>query len=316
LKRRRSTVELMKHATLILVLVIAIPACDRESEAPRQEVLVEAAKSDLPREAQSRTVPLSAETLREKGLALALKRDGSKMIPDESLKELEKLAPALLDADVLREVIREVPIEQLSGFKEPILASVEKIIPGKEDAVHRGFLGTVNLARDLHSKELPHLLFEHLTTVPPYAFPESDPEVGWGRGDHALEYSRGPQGVIAKTVVGFGDSEVMARYRELIKSADPQLKRIMAWGLGNSADMEDFDYLWDLRKATEDAGMKETIMRALNKIPITMSRVARYPVIGGANRSGRSPAELEEDAAACRVRLEDEGLTVRTTIWD
>jgi hypothetical protein len=258
--------------------------------------------------------PDSALLAEAKGLTL--KRDASGLITDEALSKLETIAPKLAQEGVLTDAIAAVPLEQLPRFKNLVFESLKMLAPQSGKAFNPKYDKAIRLGEDLDPKKLAPLVFEHLAIAPPYEFPTFELPGGWGDASLAQHAFKGTQGVIATTVVRYGDEALMARYRDQLRTASPQLQRVMAWALSRSSDAQDFEILWKLHSQTNDPAMADTAKRAMNAMARSMEALANDTAAKQTNRSSLSPDELKASANTIRERLKGANLSVQLTVWD
>jgi hypothetical protein len=270
----------------------------------------------LPHQPALQTPEANSSNVRASADALILDRAPSGLITEDSLRKLISISPQLLKTGILIDVVGSVPDEQIVSFKDVLLAAVKQLGPKAGEALNPKYPDAVRLAKRLKTPELASIVFDHLKLLPSYRFPTQPLPSGWGDAELSEHSSRGVQGLVASTVVELSNEDIMQRYRSMLRSAPPNLQRVMIWALGRSPDPEDFELLWQMRKQIDDAAELDTLKRALNAIPVSMERVARYPEARQIDRTNLSKAALEALAAKCRQRLNNANMVVSLTIWD
>lgn len=312
----------MKIQSFTLLACCVFACCERQntgSSLDPREVASAPSKKKSPISTQNveqkRLWPVEKD-LETKAIALVLTRTQTDRVRDDALAELESLAPQLIEAGILAERLGAVPNEQLPVFRTHLFNALKSLAPqpGK-NFDSKKYEATVRLTRELHTTELATLVFEHLKAVPPYIWPEASAPKAWASVELARNAARGTQGLIATTVVEYGDVQTMQSYRNELLSAPPELQRLMIWALGKSPELADFELLWTLRSQVS-GNWSDTLQRALNAIPNSMERVARFPEGGQVNREGLDSSTLEATAAACRLRLKEAEIVVSLTAED
>lgn len=295
----------MKTSSLTLFVLALVTSCDRNHSS-----------KPVAQQPKNGITASMLQNIRAEADALILSRTSSGQLSNEALTKLESIAPRLLEADVLVDVLSAVPLEQLPQFTDLVFEVVRKLGPKAGQAFNPKYEDAIRLAERLDPKKLAPLVFEHLAVAPPYEFPTSELPGGWGDGSLGVHAWKGTQGLIAATIVRYGDSELMERYRNQLNAASPELQRVMVWALSRSPDTQDFELLWKLHSQTNNPALSDTAKRAMNVIPRTMEALANGADTKETNRSGMSPDELKSKAKALRERLQVAKLSTLLTVWD
>ncbi len=301
----------MRTSSLTLFFLASLTACERDHASPpvtQSKPVAQQAKNEAPA-----SLP---QNIRGEIDALILSRTSSGQLSDDALAKLELLAPRLLELGALIDVLNAVPPEQLPRFTNLVFESVRRLGPKAGQTFNPKYEDAIRLAERLDPKQLAPLVFEDLVTVPPYEFPTSALPEGWGDAELGVHAWKGVQGLIATIIVRYGDNELMERYRNQLKTASPQLQRVMAWGLSRSPDIQDFEILWKLHSQTNNPALAETAKRAMNVIPQTMEALANGSDMRQVNRSRMPPDALRSKAKALRERLQLAKLDTQLTVWD
>lgn len=301
------------RTSLLLTFVVLVLATSCDSNHSSTPVASSKPVAQQPKHGITAPTP---QNLRTEADALILSRTISGQLSTEALAKLQSMAPRLLEADMLIEVLAAVPLEQLPWFTDLVFESVGELGPKPGQAFNPKYEGAILLAERLDPRRLAPLVFDHLTAVPPYEFPTFQLPGGWGDAALAQHASKGTQGVIAEIIVRYGDSELMARYRNQMKAASPQLQRVMAWALSRSLDPEDFELLWQLHSQAKDPAFADTVKRAMNVVPRTLRVAASGSDDHVVNRTGLSVDEMRSKAKSLQERLEGAMLSTPLTIWD
>ncbi len=266
--------------------------------------------------ASSEISPQKVAEVRAQANALILSKSASGQITDDALTKIELMVPKLFEQNLLLEVLRAVPLEQMPRFTNLVFDSVRQFAPKAGQTYDPKYEDAVRLAERLEAKRLAPLVFDHLALAPPYEFPTFELPGGWGDATLGVHLWKGTQGLIAAIVVRYGDHALMSRYRSQLNVATPKLKRVMVWALSRSLDMQDFETLWQIRAQASDPVLADIAKRALNCMPRTMEVFADGNDNERTNRDQLSPSQLKQNADSCRARLRSANLSVRLTIWD
>lgn len=295
----------MKVSTIALLGMGLMTSCDRENsirvvDHHRQNAI-------------TASMPWS---IRGETDALISSRIASSQESTEALAKLRSMAPRILEEDVLIYFLEGVPVEELPRFTNLVFEAVKMLAPRIGQSFDSKYESAIRLAERVDPRKLAPLVYEHLDAVPPYDFPTFELPGGWGDASLAQHACKGTQGVIATIVVQYGDSELMDRYRNQMKTASPQLQRVMAWALSRSLDPEDFELLWQLHARASDPAFADTVKRALSVVPRTLRSAANGNEVHFVNRTGMSVDEMRSRAESLRERLEGAMLSTPLTIWD
>jgi hypothetical protein len=302
----------MKTSSITFLALGLLISCDRNhpSEPIASSKPVTSAPNSLI------AAPISGD-IRDEAIALTLLRTSSGHITHEALTKLKSMAPNLLEADLLIDVLNAVPLNQLPPFTDSVFESVRKLAPKVGQVFNPKYEAAIRLAERLDPKVLAPIVFEHLAIAPPYEFPTFELPGGWGDASLAVHAFKGTQGMIATIVVQYGEDALIERYRNQLKTAPPQLQRVMVWALSRSPDLQDFELLWKTHSQTNNPALADTAKRAMNFIPKRMESLANDdPDLREFSRRGMASNELKSKAKALRERLQAANLVVQLTVWD
>lgn len=237
---------------------------------------------------------------------------------EENLTEFLALVPQLQATGLFWDWVGVIRPSQLGRFREPILSSLRALTPTAGQPVDSGFRNAYRIAGYLRDSEVAQIALEQLPLVPPYHFPKTPPPKDWpgGTAEGLERLFHGDQGIVASAVVEYGDEQTLTGYREMLKAAPPDLQRLLIWGLGRSSELADFDLLMSLRAKVTDPAEADTLIRALNRIPVSMETVAKYPEVTSAERRPEDSKALLQTAAQCKARLAAQNLVVPLTLYD
>lgn len=301
----------MKTSSLILFVLALVTSCDRDHSSTPV-----ASSKHVAQQSKYGIAASMHQSIRAEADSLILSGASSGQLSNEALTKLESMAPRLLEADLLIDVLAAVPLEQMSPFTDLVFEAVKKLAPKAGQIFNPKYEDAIRLAERLDPRKLASLVFDHLVVAPPYEFPAFELPGGWGDATLGVHAWKGTQGFIATTIVQYGDDALMARYRHQLQTATPQLQRVMAWALSRSPDPQDFELLWKLHSTTRDPSLADIVKRAMNVVPRSLEALANDSDAKQINRSGMSPDELKSKAKALRERLQVAKLSTPLTVWD
>ena len=144
------------------------------------------------------------------------------LIPPDALEQLLALVPQLKrGGKFFWDIMGAVPIRQRGAFREPVLSALRELPLGAARSsvaeVTRAYL----VASYLRDPEVARVALSQIDAVPPYVFPPKDP-AAWGiRLDEAdLAITRGAQGMLAQTIVTYGDAATVRAFRQRVLIAE------------------------------------------------------------------------------------------------
>jgi hypothetical protein len=148
------------------------------------------------------------------------------------------------------------------------------------------------LVSALQSPDAGKALFSALERSPRFRFPAKIPTF------YDSEFrNRGAFGELATAVVKNGDSVSMEKYCEkLSNSTNQDEQRLLLFGLRFSVQFEDFDFLLQLRRATEDPIVIRDIDIAINHIASNLQKQGSIPT-NDPDYWPAKPGSLEEREA-------------------
>ena len=319
-------------ATAVFVFGCDRPASDKESanhatvppehsiDRPLPNVVL--AKEDA--SAPSSAPPIASnnhigkEQVEARARELIARDPATGELSKERIAALIELVPKLQAHAVFWKWVGVVPPSQLGLFRDAILSSLKALNPTRGQPVDSQFQNAYNTAKSLRDPEVANIALAQLPLVETYRFPETPPPNGWPEGtpENLKRLYHGDQGVLASIVVELSDRQTLSSYRDILKTADPLSQRTLIWALGRSPELEDFDLLMSLRAKVVDPGTRETLVRALNRIPRSMESAAKYPETVPTERRPRDVERLLQTASQCKARLVEHSLVVEPTMYD
>jgi len=258
------------------------------------------------------------DALKTEALALVSDKTKEGELTKEALSHLLPMTPKLQAYGLFWQVAAFIPDRQLVSFRKAIYESLRALVPKPGQPIDPEYKRAFQKAGYLRDPEVASIAFDQLPLVPSYHFPDKPIPTGWPSitPENTEHITHGLQGVLASTTVLYGDEVTVTKYRKLMLSAPPGLQRLMIWGLGRSPDPSDFDFLMALQKRITDPGIEDTLVRALNRMIVSMRSVAKYPELVSAPRRPKDPANLLAIAEECQVRLKTQNLTLELTPYD
>jgi len=172
----------------------------------------------------------------------------------------------------------------------------------------------VRLIADLRVEEQAANLIEDLTKVPPYHFPEDDPNP-WD-SKNAIHGYKGLQGEIARAVVLIDTPVARDLFRKKLELTSGELRHVLIWSLGQSTNVIDFDYLMEIGARAPTTDEKEWITRSLNRIPLALEQEANRMVILGRDPADPAIQKMQTLSKELRERLKNQGLDKTLSVWD
>jgi hypothetical protein len=245
-----------------------------------------------------------------------LKQTRGELSQDE-LIELRAMLPKLQTAGIFWNTMSGIGWPQVREFKDPMLDALSKMEPPKlGQEVEREFRA-YNAANSLRIPEVSRIALEKLPKATVFRFPKTTPPPWSESTKEGLELiQHGAQGILASTVVRWGDEATIASFRELVKSAKPDSQRVYIWALGQSPKFEDFELLMSLRSKVSDPDTTDTLVRALNRSVSQMFLLAKYPELFPKYQNSSTSSSQLISAEKCLARLKELNIIVPLTIFD
>jgi hypothetical protein len=243
-------------------------------------------------------------------------RPAGELLSQQQLDRLTELIPDLRASEKFWDAIGAVPLEQLPQFREEILGEL-KSLEFKDGSFMYSKLANAYLTScRLRDSQVAVIAFDQLQRQKPFVYPPEYAINGWPAASDTEYLLKGNQGILAVTVVELGDSQTMEAYRKMLVSASSDSQRVLIWALGRSPRVEDFELLIRLREKIEAPEIADTLIRSLNRIPISMEIVAKSPVSTSVEHRPAKPEGLLQIADSCRNRLAEMSLAVELTLGD
>jgi len=300
----------MKTLELCLLGVAAFLAfgCDRNSRPNRLDII----------DTKQKASKLSPEAAEAQALAVRLRMKQNASSSPDDIRALRELSPELHAHGTFWKWIGTLPPDERAPFRDYIVSYLKELKPAPGQPVDPQFRDAYRIAKELKDPEIARIALQHLPFVDTYHFPKTPPTGGWldGSIEGIERLAHGNQGIVATTIVELGDRQTLIEYRKFLRKAPPESQRTLVWALGRSTDVEDFEFLMNMRPEMSDPGAKDTLLRALNRIPQSMEAAGKFPENAPLFRRSEDPAGLLKTAAACKARLEAEGLVVDLTLYD
>ena len=234
----------------------------------------------------------------------------------DNITRLMTLVPRLKSVGMFWDTIGAVPAEQLSHFRGIILTELKSLDYRNGSYVNPQFRTAYSVSYWLHDSAVATIALEQLQNQNAFVYPRESQVKGWPTANDTEYLLRGNQGILATTVVEFGNKDTMQAYRKMLTSTSSDSQRVLIWALGRSARLEDFELLMSLREEVHSPEIIETLIRALNRIHRSMEIVARSPESTSIENRPEIPNELLEISESCRKRLSELGLTVEPSFED
>ena len=257
--------------------------------------------------------PLTKSELQALAQVLAISKTDTDEIKQRKIDKVITLLPQLKKAGLFWTKAGAIPASHQDLFRNEILTELRKLKPTPGTPLDPWFREAHLVANRLRESEVARIALEHLPLVPVYRFPAAPPREGWP--DDPERLAHGDQGIVAATVVDLGDSQTLAQFREMVRTAEPDAQRTLIWALGRSTALEDFEFLMGLRGTLAKQEAEDTLVRALNRIPQEMQSAGKNPESIPGHRS-KDTETLLKNAAACKARLEAAGLVVELSFYD
>ena len=241
---------------------------------------------------------------------LAAEKQANGEIGIENLKHLVALLPRLRSDPLFWVVILNIPDKQIGPFREQVLSALKALTPTASQTDNAILRKAYNSVEHLSDTEIAKIAWTQFQLAPEYRFPDKPSDDAWPtRSPETTEHlEHGLQGILAKATLKSADEQILKDYREMIKSGNSRVQRVMIWALGQYGKIEDFDMLMSLMDKIPDEGTKDTLVRAMN-------RIVQNPYVGGVRANPDDAKNAAEEASKRYQQLVNRELVVKRNFF-